>query len=96
MQQSYNTFTISEENLSYNLCNQFSQRVSETQFQSSQPKHFQFRDSQNVESKSSSDDRFSKETKKKLTRSCNLLSRKNAPLQTARSQRNGWNAKSLL
>ncbi|CAI9290301.1 unnamed protein product [Lactuca saligna] len=50
----------SEENLSYNPCNQFSQRVPETQFQSPQPEHFQFRDSHNVESKSSSDDPKSK------------------------------------
>nr|KAJ0203660.1 hypothetical protein LSAT_V11C500271970 [Lactuca sativa] len=48
--------TQDEENLSYNPCNQFSQRVPETQFQSSQPEHFQFRDSHNVESESSSDD----------------------------------------
>ncbi|CAI9271581.1 unnamed protein product [Lactuca saligna] len=47
---------LSEENMSYNPCNQFSQNVPETQFQSSQPEYFQFRDSQNVESESSSDD----------------------------------------
>ncbi|CAH1434024.1 unnamed protein product [Lactuca virosa] len=56
MQQSYNTFRLPEENQSYNPWNQFSQRVPEAQFQSSQPENFQFRDAQNVKSDSSSDD----------------------------------------
>ncbi|CAH1426122.1 unnamed protein product [Lactuca virosa] len=55
MQQSYNTFKL-KENQSYNPWNQFSQRVPETQFQSSQAANFQFHDAQNIESDSSSDD----------------------------------------
>ncbi|CAH1421859.1 unnamed protein product [Lactuca virosa] len=55
VQQSHNTFRLPEENQSYNPWNQFSQRVPETQFQSSQPENFQFRDAQNEESESSSD-----------------------------------------
>ncbi|CAH1422697.1 unnamed protein product [Lactuca virosa] len=41
---------------SKNIDLKFSQRVPETQFQSSQPENFQFRDAQNEESDSSSDD----------------------------------------
>ncbi|CAH1422759.1 unnamed protein product [Lactuca virosa] len=55
VQQSYNTFRLPEENQSNNPWNQFSQRVPETQFESSQPENFQFRDAQNIESDSSSD-----------------------------------------
>nr|KAJ0203722.1 hypothetical protein LSAT_V11C500238040 [Lactuca sativa] len=74
VQQSYNTFRLPEENKSYNPWNQFSQRVPETQFQSSQPENFQFRDAQNEESGSSNDDpaleRNEEETSEEL---CNTL-----------------------
>ncbi|XP_023772676.1 glutathione S-transferase T3-like [Lactuca sativa] len=70
VQQSYNTFKLLEENQSYNPRNQFSQRVPETQFQSSQPENFQFRDAQNEESDSFSDDpapeRIEEETSEEL------------------------------